>query len=82
MPERDGNNTAFQKEDLGEQQRATALLYTGCIIGRFRLKKKEKKMRSEESAQANPLWEDGQRRVETDGKDMRGLDWRSHYSEM
>lgn len=24
----------------------------------------------------------GNRRVKTDGEDMRGIDWRSHYSEM
>lgn len=39
-------------------------------------------MRSEEIIQAYPLWEDGQRKVETDGKDMRGIDWRSHYTEI
>lgn len=61
----------FKKEDLGRQQRETALYRHHNRENQVE-KRGEKKMGSEESAQANTLWEDGQNKVETDGNDMRG----------
>lgn len=51
-----------EEEDLGKQQRATALYR--LHNGENQVEKRQKRRRSKEGSEANQLWEDGQRKAD------------------
>lgn len=76
VPEEDGKNNAFKKEDLEKQSDSSMYNWKNQD------ENGKKKMWSEENIWANQLWEDKQSNIKTDKKEVRGVHYRSQYSTM